>query len=120
MPTWPSTLPKPAISGYQVAPVDQTVRSDMEVGAARVRRRTAARNDQVTASWMLTDTQMSAFRTWFDDPTQAAGGSAWFDGLSLPIGTGGSAACTCRFIGPFTAALADKLAWKVTAKLEIR
>lgn len=118
MATWPTTLPAPQSTGYQVAPADQTVRSEMEVGLARSRRRTSARNDQIQVSWVLTDAQFATFRAWFDD--EANGGASWFNGLSLAKG-GGLTTPDCRFIGPFTASLiAANLLWDVSARLEVR
>lgn len=120
MATWPNTLPKPQISGYAISPGDQAVRTDMDVGTQRVRRRTFARNDKISASWVFTDAQMSAFRTWFDDGTTgAAGGSAWFT-VTLPIGTGGSSAVEARFTGPFKVGAIGPLLWNVTADIEVR
>jgi len=93
----------------------------MEAGAPRVRRRTAARNDQVAISWIMDDTQLAAFRAWFDDAVAGvAGGAAWFNGLNIALG-GGLTQPDCRFVGPFTAALINgTLKWQVQAKLEVR
>lgn len=120
MATWPSTLPAPLAAGYQLNPGDQTLRTEMEVGSARVRRRTTARNDRVNVSWLLTETQLDALRDWFDDATTGlAGGSAWFT-VTLAVGTGTrQAAVEARFVGPFTAA-ADSQYWRVQATLETR
>lgn len=120
MATFPATLPAPRLSGYQLTPADQTIRTDMEVGTARQRRRTAARNDQVSVAWMFTDAQMAAFRTWFDGSTEAAGGAAWFNGLSLVLGNSGFTAAECRFVGTWTADLISGTHWQVSAKLEVR
>lgn len=116
--SWPWSLPVPQVGGYQLAPGDQIIRSDMEVGAVRARRRTAARNDQVTVQWMFNDAEFAAFRTWFD--SDISGGAAWFSGLSLAVG-GGLTTPDCRFVGPFTAVpLSGTLLWQVSAKLEVR
>lgn len=120
MATWPSSLPKPMINGYALNPVDQTIRTEMDVGASRVRRRTTARNDKVSVTWMMVDAQLAAFRTWLEDgATGAAGGAAWFN-ITLPIGTSGSAAVEARFAGPFKATEVGGANWNVTAELEIR
>lgn len=119
MATWPSTLPAPR-TGYNLSPVDQTVRTDMESGAARVRRRTTARNDKVTVNWLFSSDQMATFRAWFEDATTGiAGGSGWFT-VTLLLGTGGSVSTTARFIGPFTADLVPYQKWSVSGELEIR
>lgn len=122
MAVWPSTLPNPQRTGYKLSPADQTERSNMEVGAPRSRRITAARNDQTPVIWIFTDTQMAVFRSWFDDATTGiAGGASWFNGMSIPLGDGGFASPDCRFIGPFSATpIGAPLVWTVTAKLETR
>ena len=74
MATWPSTLPAPQRPGYEIEPVHPSLRTGMEVGAARSRRITRARNDQVSVAWSLTDAQMAIFRDWFEDDAEAAGG----------------------------------------------
>jgi hypothetical protein len=120
MATWPTTLPSPLASGYAITPMDQTVSTDMEVGAERVRRRTVARNDEVDVSWRFTDAQMAIFRAWFDHAsTGAAGGAAWFD-VGLTKGDGGIEACEARFKGGFRADFIPGRIWTVTAKLRLR
>lgn len=122
MATFPATLPNPQVSGFQVSPLDQTARTEMESGAARSRRRSAARNDQVAVVWQFTDDEMATFRAWFDADEAADGaaaGAAWFD-ISLPVGDGGLDAVEARFIGPFRAGMPSNLIWSVSATLEVR
>jgi hypothetical protein len=115
MAVYPASLPGPLIDGYMISPVDQTVRTEFEAGAARVRRRTYARNDLLDVSFAFTGAQLSAFRTWFEG--DAAGGAEWFD-VSLDLGEGPSDQ-EARFKGPWKASK-DGLMWKVTAQLEVR
>lgn len=119
MAAWPSTLPLPLPQspGYSISPVDQTVRTDMESGAARQRRRTSARNDKLDVSWRLTDAQNGIFRAWFD--TDAMGGAAWFT-TSLMLGNGGFETVEARFVGGTKMDVQDGTEWLVTAKLEVR
>lgn len=63
---WPDTLPTASMPGFGLSPVDQSIRSNMEIGAQRVRRRTTARFDRVTMDWRFTPFQMDAFRTWYE------------------------------------------------------
>jgi len=78
MGVWPSTLPVPETNGYQIAPADQTVRSDMEMGYPRVRRVTYFRDDLIPCTWKMDNEQFVEFRAWFlDDVDGAARGSAW-------------------------------------------
>lgn len=119
MSTWPATLPRPTPSGYSIKPVDQTIRTDMEGGSARVRRRTSSRNDKVSVVWEMTDDQLAIFRTWFDNPSEAAGGSAWFTN-SLALGTTGVVTCETRFTGPPSIQADGPITWSVSAELEVR
>lgn len=121
MASWPTTLPQPVADGYTVGPVEPTIRTEMEVGAARTRRRTAARNDRVEVKWIFTDAQFVIFRDWFDnDSTGAAGGAAWFS-TRLKIGEGGVTDVEARFAGVWKpAGHTPPDLWFVTATLEIR
>jgi hypothetical protein len=117
MATWPASLPQTALSNYGINPVDQTARTDMEVGAARVRRRTADRIDMINVEWSFTDAQMATFRSWFDN--DAHGGAAWFV-LSISTGDGGLDTPEVRFNGPWKSALVGAgMDWVVTASLEV-
>ena len=119
MPAFPTTLPAPLLDGYALSPVDQTARTDMEAGAARVRRRTSARNDVIDVSWCLTPAQLATFRAWFeDDVSGIAGGSSWFD-VMLDVGDGAASQQEARFKGAWKAQR-DSSYWKVTAQLEVR
>lgn len=120
MATWPSTLPAVSLSGYSIEPVDQTVRTDMEVGSPRVRRRTAARLDIVSASWLFTDAQMATFRAWFENSTTGvSGGAGWFT-IELPMGDGGVVSSDARFVGVPKPQMLPGKHWSVTASLEVR
>ena len=116
MATWPATLPNPQ-TGMKVDPAPQTIATDMEVGAARVRRRTSHRVDVFAVTWQFTDAQMDTFRTWFDG--DGAGGAAWFT-LTIPDGYGGLNAVSARFKGTFGSSVDDAFVWTVTASLEVQ
>lgn len=116
MATWPLPTVKPT-GAFNYAPVDQTVRTEMDVGTARVRRRTKARNDIFTTSWLMTDSQVSTFRNWFDDDID--GGVQWFT-TSLPIGSTTYTSVSARFKGPFTFDHVGGTYWKINGTLEIR
>ena len=66
MAAYPSNLPRPQQEGYTLAPVEQLVSTDMEVGASRSRRRTKARQDIVEVSWEFSDAEFVTFRDWYD------------------------------------------------------
>lgn len=119
MATWPGTLPQPT-ANFGLNPLDQTARTDMEVGAARVRRRTTARNDRVTVALRMTAAQFATLRTWFDDvSTGIAGGARWF-AVDLPVNGGAAVTLDARFVGPFKATLLPGYNWDVSAEWEVR
>lgn len=78
---WPDTLPSPSAPGFGLSPVDQSIRTNMEIGAQRVRRRTNARFDRVTMNWFFTPYEMDAFRIWHDSLAFSSLGSS--DDLSI-------------------------------------
>ncbi len=119
MATWPGTLPAPQAAGYGLQPVDQSIRTDMEFGAMRSRRRSYARNDRLAVSWALSDAQMDIFRTWFENDAEAAGGSAWFS-VSLRVGNTGATTQEARFVSPYRAQMVGAGRWSVSADLEVR
>lgn len=121
MATWPASLPSPRIDGYSINPADQVIRTEMDAGNTRARRRTTSRKDIFPVAWVLDQTDMATFRAWFDDSsTGANGGQAWF---AMGLLTGDSASkqtVTCRFSGPWKADYLGKGFWSVTAQLEVR
>lgn len=115
---WPATLPVPLVSGYSFGPVDATVRTDMDAGPARVRRRFTDTPDMLKAAWRFTEAQMAAFRAFWED--DIASGAAWFN-LSLRDGrAAGMATRACRFNGPFHAQYEGAGIWTVQGELEVR
>lgn len=119
MPTFPATLPAPTYDGYALSPVDPVIRTEMEVGSLRARRRTKARNDKIDVTWRFTDEQMAIFRTWFDNDAEAAGGAAWFT-VALAFGAAGIDSVEARFDGIWESTLTPGMNWAVSARLEIR
>lgn len=114
------TLPHPLVEGYQVSPVDPTIRTDMDSGPPRARRTFYARNDKINVVWAFSDEEMSAFRLWFDSDDGAAGGSRWFR-TALTTGDGGvNQTAEARFASIWQATPTATLRWKVTATLEVR
>jgi hypothetical protein len=79
---WPDTLPEPSADGFSLSPVDQSIRTNMEAGAQRVRRRTLARLDRMNAEVRMTETEFTAFRAWAENAAYSICGasddfSAW-------------------------------------------
>ena len=73
---WPDTLPAAIEAGYGLRPVDQSIRTEMEVGQRRLRRITTARRDRVQLAWRMTDTEFEAFRAWHGDEVRSLAGAS--------------------------------------------
>ena len=78
MGSWPSTLPSPQYAGYAISPVDKVVRSEMDGGNTKSRKRFTSAPDKISCSVQLTHEQFMEFRTWYESATGANGGAAWF------------------------------------------
>lgn len=114
--TWPSQLPVPVVDGYTLAPQDATVRTEMEVGPARQRRRSTAMPTQVTMKCIMTRTQFQIFEAWFK--YKALDGAAWF---VMPVANGSGVTDTdARFTAPYQAAALPGLTFEVSATVECR
>lgn len=95
MTDWPATLPAaPLLDGFKETPPDLALRTDMEQGPAKLRRRTTAGVARFSLSYFLTQAQTATLAAFYTDDTQ--GGTLPF-GFSHPR-TGG--ALQCRFVHP--------------------
>lgn len=78
MATWPASLPQtPQLSGYSETPQSQTLRSSMDAGPAKVRRRFTAASRDIPVQYILSTTQRETFENWFD--ADIAAGALAFD-----------------------------------------
>jgi len=65
IPTWPTTLPNLEIGGFSIAGASNLLRSNMDAGPAKQRRRFTWGPRPVTGRVTLDDTQMTAFLTFY-------------------------------------------------------
>jgi hypothetical protein len=65
MASFPSTLPNPLIKGFRDTPPNLTIRTSMDQGPAKVRKRFTAGVRQVSVSFILTETQVATLETFF-------------------------------------------------------
>lgn len=115
MPAYPSTLPNPTRQGYGLEPQSGVVRTDMEAGPARVRRRFTRTPTQITLRWVFTEAEFAVFEAWWAQVTLA--GSAWVD---MPVANGGGInSLSARFIGPYKAPMLG-LGYEVSARVEVQ
>lgn len=115
MPTWPGSLPAaPQGDSYQEQAPNTVVRSPMDAGPQKVRRRFTAGVRPFTFTWLLTKAQVATLDTFYN--STLSGGSLTFDGLNHPrTGT----ATTWRFTMPPTYTYLGPDAWKAITPLEV-
>ncbi len=93
IPTWPATLPAPRVSGYGYKETPSFMRTTMDSGQARQRRRFITTPTAVTAQFRLTGAQLATFEAWFKDALYD--GQAW---AMIPVVNGlGVNAVRARF-----------------------
>lgn len=94
---WPDTLPAMSYPGADLSPVDQSIRTEMEVGAAKLRRITRARRDTQAVEWRMKDAEFYLFRRWHEDAAWSIAG----DSDDLTGWTGSAATLTAAAaLGP--------------------
>ena len=92
MPAWPITLPaSPLVEGFRETPPDTVLRSPMDQGPAKLRRRTTAGTGALSLTYLLSRAQVNALMDFFNDTL--AGGSLPFD-FTHPVN---GATLACRF-----------------------
>lgn len=94
---WPPQLPTPQLAGYGLAPQPAFVRSDMDAGPARQRRRFTQAPTDITMELVMTDDQLAIFEAWYEHRVDS--GAAWFD---APMANGqGLTTVEARFVEPW-------------------
>ena len=113
---WPETLPLPTVEGYGIQPGDAILRTDMEAGPARQRRRFTQVPSRVSVRWIMRRDQFALFEAWYR--WQAKQGGAWFE-IEL-LGGLGLLTQEARFTRQFQAQLLGGTLWEIRSELEIR
>lgn len=63
--TWPATLPLPSIEDYGVHPGEAVLRTEMEAGPTRQRRRYTQVPSRISARWTIRPNQLALFESWY-------------------------------------------------------
>ncbi|CAB4122137.1 hypothetical protein UFOVP26_90 [uncultured Caudovirales phage] len=114
--TFPSTLPGVLSNSYGFKPQSAIVRTEVDAGYARVRRRFNQAPTEIDVKWNFTQTQLGIFEKFFENDLYD--GASWFY-INLFNGTGQST-YTARFKTPYSAStIAREFMWEVTATLEV-
>lgn len=114
--TWPKTLPLPTVDGYGVHPGEAILRTEMEAGPARQRRRFSQVPSRISVRWTFRRDQFALFESWYR--WHAKEGGEWFE-INL-LGGIGLSVHEARFTRQFEVRLKNGVLWEVTSDLEIR
>ena len=118
--SYPPTLPAPNQPKYELQPIDPVVRTNMEMGSPRNRRRFTSYPTQIPVEWLFTEAEMATFEAWFDQTVNA--GESWFN-IDLINGLGVTA-YEARFVGtgknPWKAPMQPGNNYLVSSMLEVR
>ncbi|OAN64793.1 hypothetical protein [Magnetospirillum moscoviense] len=121
--SWPDTLPLPTFDGYGIEPQDGVLRTEMEAGPARQRRRHTQTPSRIPVRWRFTQWQFGIFEAWYK--WKGLEGATWF-AMDL-LGGLGVVTHEARFVGagssPYKATPrrgGQGAIWIVTTTLEIR
>ena len=113
---WPGQLPLPTIEGYGIQPGEAILRTEMEAGPARQRRRFTNVPSRIAVRWVMRAAQFLLFEAWYR--WAAAEGGAWFE-IDL-LGGLGLLPQEARFTRQFEARPYRGRLWEVTSELEVR
>lgn len=117
MANWPALLPRPVMSGYKYRNEKNFLRTQMETGPARQRRRYTSVITEVDATFKFTHPQLALFESFFTNTLND--GVDWFQ-LAMVSGAGETVVDVRFKEPPEAAALANGNMWSLTAKVEIR
>jgi len=93
IPAWPGALPQELlVNGYSQSFPDITIKSNVDAGPAKVRRRFTAGVEPISGTMIMTAAQLATFDTFFN--TTLLGGSLRFSWTKPPVHT---VACEMRF-----------------------
>lgn len=117
---FPEALPCAIREGYGMNTVSPLLRTEMQSGRARQRRRFSSTPTMVTVQWTMSDTQAQLFEAWYRDAI--SDGADWFEApLKTPESPFGVRYYVARFTDIYDGPnLIAKSHWRYTAELELR
>lgn len=114
---FPVGLPLPLRSGYDVNHASPLMRTELQSGRARQRRRYTSVPSLAAVTWIFSQSEAQFFEAWFR--WHLADGTEWFNArLRTPMGL---MAYECRFAEMYAGPqLVGVDRWQVQAQLELR
>jgi len=114
MTIWPDTLPaSPLLDSFREKVPDFVIRTSMEQGPAKLRRRTTAAVRLLFVSYMMSKDQVTALEAFY--LTTLQGGSLFFDFTHPRTET----TVSCRFVKPPEYGSGNGNFFRVTIELEV-
>lgn len=114
MASWPSTIPQaPAFTNYSASDADATIRTSMDAGPEKVRRRYTAVSENLTCSFVMSRTEHAVFQTFFRDTISR--GATSFDWVHPETGV----AVVCRIVGVPTRQFVGPNHYNVSVQIEV-
>nr|DAT36017.1 MAG TPA: hypothetical protein [Caudoviricetes sp.] len=114
--TFPKRLPYPTVESYSIRPDEAIIRTDMEAGPARQRRRYTQTPSKIAVKWIMSPEQFCLFEAWYK--YYAKEGAEWF--VITLLGGIGLTEQEARFTQQFEASITAGRLWQITTELEIR
>ena len=116
MPAWPATLPRPLVDDYELQPVDRVIRTQMDAGNTRSRRRFTSSPTKIPVSWNFNRGQMAVFEAFH--ALDLLDGQASFD---VDLFNGDDVTSySAKFVQIWKGKLKSGLRWRVAAILEVQ
>lgn len=116
MADFPTTLPAPLLSGYSGEADKAFIRTDMDAGPARQRKRFTTTPYHIDISWRFKSAEMVIFREFHK--TDINRGTDWFN-MTLDIGDG-----FATYVVRFTKSCRDDRisnnTWQVSSSIEVQ
>lgn len=113
MPTWPNTLPKPGPGGYSESLQSGLLRTDMEMGPPKVRRRFTATSTLIEMRMVFTAAELATLESFYKNDCLA--GALPFDWNHPRTG----AAIKARFVAPYSVGSVGRGYWPVSLQVEV-
>jgi hypothetical protein len=113
MPEWPNNLPSPLIEGYRETIPDNTLRSSVDQGIAKLRRRSTAAPRMLSVHYLFSSAQLEVLEGFYQDTLLS--GVLRFDYQHPRSG----AAVVCRFRQPPSIEAVSPAYSRVAIELEI-
>jgi hypothetical protein len=117
-PVWPATLPKPSMPDYSIKFGKAVIRTEVESGPARQRRRYTQVPSIISVRFDMTIEQFGIFEKFWEE--ELLDGERWFQ---IPLVNGvGETTYEARFVAddtPEAMAVAMGRGWVVKSKLEV-